>query len=105
MGLPCRAPTTLARERRPLIFVIAKIAGDEAIRGARSRGWLCSAPLARTKDRMDWQPHTARAREWFESLRTRICTEFEAIEREAGSRAMFDYLAWDREEEGNADPG
>jgi coproporphyrinogen III oxidase len=54
---------------------------------------------------MDWQPYTARAREWFESLRTRICAEFEAIEREAGSDASFDYLEWQREEEGNANPG
>ena len=53
----------------------------------------------------DWQPYTARAREWFESLRDRICTEFEAIEREAGSDAKFDYLPWQREEEGNLDPG
>ena len=37
------------------------------------------------------------ARDWFESLRTRICAEFEAIEREAGSDASFDYIAWDRE--------
>jgi coproporphyrinogen III oxidase len=36
------------------------------------------------------------ARDWFESLRTRICTEFEAIEREAGSDASFDYIPWDR---------
>jgi coproporphyrinogen III oxidase len=53
----------------------------------------------------DWQPYTARAREWFESLRTRICAEFEAIEREAGSDAAFDYIEWQREEEGNPDPG
>jgi len=53
----------------------------------------------------DWQPYTQQAREWFESLRTRICAEFEAIEREAGSDAAFDYLEWQREEEGNAAPG
>lgn len=38
------------------------------------------------------------ARNWFEDLRNRICTEFEAIEREAGSDASFDYLSWDRTE-------
>ena len=38
------------------------------------------------------------ARTWFESLRTRICTEFEAIERESGSDATFTYIPWDREE-------
>ena len=36
------------------------------------------------------------ARDWFEALRTRICAEFEAIEREAGSDARFDYIEWDR---------
>ena len=36
------------------------------------------------------------AREWSETLRTRICAEFEAIEREAGSEAAFAYTPWDR---------
>jgi len=36
------------------------------------------------------------ARDWFESLRTRICAEFETLEREAGSDAAFDYTPWDR---------
>ncbi|PKP89961.1 MAG: oxygen-dependent coproporphyrinogen oxidase [Alphaproteobacteria bacterium HGW-Alphaproteobacteria-16] len=36
------------------------------------------------------------ARTWFEALRTRICTAFEAIEREAGSDAAFEYTPWDR---------
>jgi coproporphyrinogen III oxidase len=44
---------------------------------------------------LDLQQQTAR--NWFESLRTRICEAFEAIEREAGSDASFDYIAWDRE--------
>ena len=36
------------------------------------------------------------ARDWFESLRDRICTAFEEIEREAGSQASFVYTPWDR---------
>ena len=48
------------------------------------------------------------ARDWFESLRTRICTAFEDIEREAGSEATFKYTPWERTEtdsEGNMTPG
>jgi coproporphyrinogen III oxidase len=36
------------------------------------------------------------ARDWFESLRDRICAEFEAIEREAGSDASFTFIPWAR---------
>ncbi len=53
----------------------------------------------------DWTAPTAAARAWFESLRTRICAEFEAIEHEAGSDAAFAYTEWQREEADNADPG
>jgi coproporphyrinogen III oxidase len=38
------------------------------------------------------------AKDWFESLRDRICAAFEAIEREAGSDARFERIAWDRED-------
>ena len=53
----------------------------------------------------DWTPYTQRARTWFEHLRDLICAEFEAIEAEMGSTARFDYLSWNREEEGNPNPG
>jgi len=36
------------------------------------------------------------ARDWFETLRDRITAEFEAIEREAGSDASFEFISWDR---------
>jgi len=39
------------------------------------------------------------ARDWFESLRDRICAEFEAIEREAGSDAAFAFSPWERTDE------
>jgi coproporphyrinogen III oxidase len=38
------------------------------------------------------------AKDWFESLRDRICGAFEEIEREAGSDAVFERIAWDRED-------
>ncbi len=53
----------------------------------------------------DWTPYTARAKLWFESLRDRICAEFESIEAEAGSPARFEYASWNREEDGNPNPG
>ena len=54
---------------------------------------------------MNWSEHTQAARDWFESLRDRICAEFEAIEREAGSDASFDYLPWERETDDGSDGG
>jgi coproporphyrinogen III oxidase len=44
-------------------------------------------------------PQQAAARTWFESLRDRICVEFTAIEREAGSDAAFTYTAWNRDDD------
>ena len=55
---------------------------------------------------LDDQQSAAKA--WFEALRDRITTEFEAIEREAGSDASFTYTPWDRTEsdaDGNVTPG
>lgn len=49
-------------------------------------------------------PQQQATRTWFESLRDRICAEFEAIEAEAGSDARFSYTPWDREADG-LDPG
>ena len=43
---------------------------------------------------LDQEQQAARA--WFESLRDRICAAFEAIEREAGSTAAFEYIPWVR---------
>lgn len=39
------------------------------------------------------------ARTWFESLRDRICAAFEAIEREMGSDATFEYTPWNRDDD------
>lgn len=45
----------------------------------------------------DWTPYTARASDWFRTLRDNICAELEAIEREAGSDAVFGYTPWQRD--------
>lgn len=53
----------------------------------------------------EWNSQTEVAKQWFETLRDRICAEFEAIEREAGSDASFDYLPWNRETEDGTEGG
>ncbi|MDN3646296.1 oxygen-dependent coproporphyrinogen oxidase [Pontixanthobacter aestiaquae] len=53
----------------------------------------------------DHTDHTARAKQWFETLRTDICNAFESVERDAGSDASFEFTSWDREEDGNDHPG
>ncbi|MCB2066278.1 MAG: coproporphyrinogen III oxidase, partial [Erythrobacter sp.] len=54
---------------------------------------------------MDWTQQTEQARTWFESLRDRICAEFEAIEREMGSEAEFAYTPWQRETDDGSEGG
>lgn len=56
-----------------------------------------NAPIVETTLPLDNQQQVAK--DWFENLRARICTEFEAIEREAGSDASFAFTRWDRESE------
>src|SRR3954467_7010975 len=45
------------------------------------------------------------ARDWFESLRDRICASFEQIEREAGSPGAFTYTGRERAGENNEGGG
>jgi coproporphyrinogen III oxidase len=45
------------------------------------------------------------AKDWFESLRDRICAAFEEIEREAGSDAAFERTAWERSGDGGESGG
>jgi coproporphyrinogen III oxidase len=54
---------------------------------------------------MELDAQQAAARTWFEALRTRICSAFEAIERDAGSDAAFTYTPWDRADPSGAPGG
>ena len=53
---------------------------------------------------LDLDDQQLAARSWFEQLRDQICTTFEEIEREAGSDARFNFIAWDRKDAGG-EPG
>src|SRR4051795_3077989 len=55
-------------------------------------------PVSRRDGMLPLDDQQQQARDWFEALRDRICAEFEAIEREAGSAAAFDYSPWERED-------
>jgi coproporphyrinogen III oxidase len=45
------------------------------------------------------------ARDWFESLRDRICAEFEAIERESGADSRFNFTPWFRDDDASGASG
>jgi len=49
-----------------------------------------------TRSMLELDDQQQAARDWFESLRDRICAAFEQIERETGSDAAFVYTPWDR---------
>src|SRR5437764_12652606 len=53
-----------------------------------------SSRLERQMLELDEQQQAAR--DWFESLRDRICMAFEELEEEAGSGARFSYTPWER---------
>jgi coproporphyrinogen III oxidase len=61
--------------------------------------------MARLLAMSEWSPFTDRARAWFESLRDMICAEFEAIEREAGSDAAFEFIPWNRDTDDGTEGG
>ena len=54
---------------------------------------------------MQLDDQQAHARQWFESLRDRICGAFESIEREMGSDARFTYTPWNRDNDPDAKGG
>ncbi len=98
---PLRAPPSTLRRVR---IDNANIEGaDDLGYDSRLVPDLSRTPTRRPTDRLATL-HRARAT-GSRALRDRICAEFEAIEREAGSHAAFDYLPWEREEDGNDNPG
>jgi coproporphyrinogen III oxidase len=54
---------------------------------------------------LDLDDQQQAARDWFESLRDRICAAFEQIETEAGSSARFVRTPWERPDEGGGQGG
>jgi coproporphyrinogen III oxidase len=64
-------------------------------RTAKGHNWH-SRPLRYVGAMLTLDEQQQSARDWFESLRDRICAEFEQIEREAGSEASFEFIPWER---------
>ena len=54
---------------------------------------------------IELDPQQSAVRQWFESLRDRICAAFEGVERDAGSDTRFDYIPWDRTDPSGAPGG
>ena len=73
------------------------MAGLIAVRfgAAKGRNWH-SRPLRYVDAMLTLDEQQQSARDWFESLRDRISTVFEQIEREAGSEASFEFIPWER---------
>jgi coproporphyrinogen III oxidase len=68
------------------------------LRALHRQGYRAANPMKPLDDQQQ------AARDWFESLRDRICAAFEEIEREAGSDAAFVFTPWDRTDHGG-EPG
>src|SRR5437763_16035054 len=60
------------------------------------RGLAQTAQCRNERVMLELDEQQQAARDWFESLRDRICAAFEDIEREAGGAAAFDYTPWER---------
>ncbi len=52
---------------------------------------------------LDTEQQTART--WFETLRDRICAEFEAVERDGGGHGRFAYTPWHRDDDATGASG
>src|SRR5215203_1189025 len=65
---------------------------------------MIGAPLATEPPMQSLDDQQQAARDWFESLRDRICAACEEIEREAGSDAAFTFTPWERTDHGG-EPG
>ena len=65
---------------------------------------MMRAPAATWLPMLPLDEQQQAAKDWFESLRDRICAAFEAIEREAASDASFAFIPWDRTDQ-DGEPG